>query len=386
MEVRDASFYDLMARGLPDISYQEFVDRYLAEIQNGRKTDGFEWDPDMQIDFTYAQIQAELGIATMPTYVDIDSPGVYKSTDGFELSTGKIPRFKHGYAINEKKLREEMIIAQRTGRYSNNLQMSMMEILFDNTQKLITGNYNALTYQRDQMVSTGKFTLTADNNPSGIKGITFKANVPEGNKTTLSGAERWFTDANGTEGTSSNPIKNLKEKGKTLRRLGVINFHWEVDDETFEMCLGHSKIRAAVVANMYPLASSEQVAAISANLDDNTLKTILERIIGAPIKVVDNIVAVEKFNKETGEVTKKQIRSFAPNVWVLVPDGSLGSIKSVEPIVVPDPAARIAYFDGGRTVLKQWFITLTNTQYIESESTQLVVPDKPKYMFYLQVA
>lgn len=386
MEARDATFYDLIARGLPDISYQEFVDRYLAETQNGRKTDGFEWDPNMQIDFTYAQIQAELGIATMPTYVDIDSPGVYKSTDGFELSTGKIPRFKHGYAINEKILREEMIIAKRTGRYSTNLQMSIMQILFDNTQKLIMGNYNALTYQRDQMVSTGKFTLTADNNPSGIKGITFKANIPDENVTTLSGAQRWFVDSNGTEGTSSNPVKDLRDRGRALRRKGVVNFHWEVDSETFDMSINHGKVRTAVVANMYPLASTDQVAIIAATLDDNTIKATLERLIGAPIKVVDNIVAVEKFNKDKGEIDKKQIRSFAPNVWVLVPDGSLGSIKSVEPIVVPDPAARIAYFDGGRTVLKQWFITRTNTQYIESESTQLVVPDKPKYMLYLQIA
>ena len=46
----------------------------------------------------------------------------------------------------------------------------------------------------------------------------------------------------------------------------------------------------------------------------------------------------------------------------------------------------IAFFDGGRTILEYLVNDRTNTGVITSELTALVVPDKPKYMFYLTVA
>ncbi|PXV66865.1 major capsid protein E [Dysgonomonas alginatilytica] len=386
MTPRDTNYYDLIRHGFANESYQEFVDTYLASLYNGRKTDGFEWDADIQIDFTYHQIQAELGLNTMPTYVDIDSPSVYKHHEGFELSSGTIPRAKHGYALNEKILREEMIFAQRTGKFSTNLSQKMRDLVFDHTSKLIGGNYNGLTYQRDQMVSTGSFVLDASNNPAGIKNITFSAKIPTTNHVTLTGTKRWFTDDSNVEGTASDPIKDLKKQTYDLKRKGVSAMHFEVDYLTFRRTMEHSKIRTAIALNIHPMADAANIAALGAVLDESVVKSKLEGIIGCPIKVIDNIVAVEKFDKAEGKVIKEQIRSFKSDVWVLVPDGQLGSIKAVEPIAMPDPAARLAWYDGGRTILKQWYDTRTNTQYIESELTALVVPNKPQYMLYLTIA
>lgn len=386
MTPRDTQYYDLIKYGFADESYQEFIDTYLASLHTGRKTDGFDWDADIQIDFTYHQIQAELGLNTLPTFVDVDSPGMYKHTEGFELSSGTIPRAKHGYAMNEKMLREEMIFAQRTGRFSTNMSQKMRDLVFDHTSKLIQGNYHALTYQRDRMVSTGSFILDATINPAGIKNITFSAKIPNDNKTTLTGTSRWFTNASNAEGTTSDPIRNLKDQVDKLKRKGVAAMHFEVDYLTFRRAMEHSKIRQAVALNIYPLADALNIAPLAAVLDESVVKQKLEGIIGCPIKVIDNIVAVEKFDKTQGKVVKEQIRSFEPDVWVLVPSGKLGTIKAVEPIAVPDPAARLAWYDGGRTILKQWYDTRTNTQYIESELTALVVPDRPQYMLYLTVS
>ena len=386
MTPRETQYYDLIKYGFADESYQEFIDTYLASLHAGRKTDGFDWDADIQIDFTYHQIQAELGLNTLPTFVDVDSPGVYKHTEGFELSSGTIPRAKHGYAMNEKMLREEMIFAQRTGRFSTNMSQKMRDLVFDHTSKLIQGNYHALTYQRDRMISTGSFVLDATVNPAGIKNITFSAKIPNDNRTTLTATSRWFTNASNAEGTTSDPIRNLKDQVDKLKRKGVAAMHFEVDYLTFRRAMEHSKIRQAVALNIYPLADALNIAPLAAVLDESVVKQKLEGIIGCPIKVIDNIVAVEKFDNAQGKVVKEQIRTFEPDVWVLVPDGKLGTIKAVEPIAVPDPAARLAWYDGGRTILKQWYDTRTNTQYIESELTALVVPDRPQYMLYMTVS
>lgn len=386
MDIRDSKFYDLIANGFADMSYQEFVDSFLADTQNQLNTPGFSFDPDMQMDFTFAQVEAELGLATMATYVDAYSPASYKSTEGFTIQTGQIPRMKHGYALNEKILREEMIIAQRTGRFSTSLAQRMQDLMFDHSEKLILGNYNSLTYQRHQMVSNGQFVLNATNNPAGIKSVTFSAKIPPANVTTLTSTAKWFTDSANTEGSTSNPIKNLKDIQNKLEDDGVEAYHWEVDKRSLERAFNHSDIKAAVGLKLYPLVDQANLAGIIANMGVDAMKVALEGVLGCPITVVNSIVAVEKFDSATGKVSKSQMRSFAADTWVLVPDGSLGSIKTVEPIVVSDPAARVATFDGGRTLLKQWYDIKTNTQYVESEHTSLVVIDKPKYIYRLVTA
>lgn len=386
MDLRDSAFYDLIGKGFSDMSYQEFVDTFLSDTQNKLDTLGFSFDPDMQMDFTYAQVQADLGLYTMATYVDPYSPAAYKHTDGITLQTGEIPRMKHGYALNEKILREEMIMAQRTGRFSANMAQRMQDLMFDHTEKLIVGNYNSLTYQRHQMISKGQFELTATNNPAGIKSVTFSAKIPTSNVNTLATTARWFTDVNNTEGSTSDPIKNLKDMQHSLEDLGVASFHWEVDKRSLERAFNHSKVKSAVGLQLYPLVDQANLAGIIGNMGYDAMRAALEGVLGCPITVVNSIVGVEKFDATTGKVSTSQLRSFAADTWVLVPDGSLGSIKTVEPIAVADPAARIARFDGGRTLLKQWYDTKTNVQYIESEHTSLVVPDKPKYIFRLITA
>lgn len=375
MNTRDKGFYDLLGLGLGERTYQGFVDSTMADFQNTRKTDGFDWSPDIQMGFTYEQIEAELGLASIPTFVDVDSPGAYKERQGISLGMGSIPRGKHGFAINEKILREEMIIAQRTGRYSNGLGEKMLDILFDSTSDLIKGNYAGLTLQRDQMVSTGMFELTAENNPDGLRSMQFKASIPTKNITTLPSAKQWF-GSEGKEKAGSDPIGDLRDIVDKMEDAHVENFHFEVDKKTFRQALTHTKVLDAIATNLYPATQNATPSVLVANLGREAQKLALESVIGAPIVVKNNIVKIEG---------KGEIRTFKENVWALVPDGSLGDIKAVQPIFVADPGARIAEYDGGRTVLKQWFNTSTNTQYIESELTALCVPSRPKHMFQLIV-
>ena len=352
MRAREASFYDLLGFGLGDKDYQVFIDEVLSDLQNGRKTDGFDWSPDIQMGFTYEQIEAELGLASIPTFVDVDSPGAYKEREGFSLSMGSIPRGKHGCAINEKILREEMIIAQRTGRYSDGVAGKMLDILFDSSKSLIMGNYNGLTLQRDQMISKGMFELTVDNNPDGLRGVKFKANIPSKNITTLAGTAKWW-DTNGDEVATADPIKDLQDQVEKIEDARVAKFHFEVDKKTFRKTLAHSKVREKIALSLYPNSQNDNLASLTSVLSRDLMHQTLEALVGAPIKVIDNVVKIEG---------KGEMNTFAENVWALIPDGTLGDIKAVQPIFVADPAARIAQYDGGRSVLKQWFDTKTNNQ------------------------
>ena len=186
MNTNPVQFYDLLARAFRgDTSskrLQGFLDKTLAEKYNVLQIPGFEFEPDMQLDFTYEQVQKELGITAMANYYDLDSKPIPRGAEGVSLLTGKIPRMKDVIYFNEDKVRKQLITEKLFGETSDEAVRSAKRKLFETLDDLIGGHTNSLTYQRHQMISAGKLTLTDTNNPKGIKNVTFSASVPSANK------------------------------------------------------------------------------------------------------------------------------------------------------------------------------------------------------------
>ena len=254
------SYYDLLTFGLGNVTFQQFVDRFQDKY-NVLQTDGFEWDPEIQLDYTYEQLIASLGIVTLPVYVDVDSEGLDKSLGEFKIGSNKIPTQKHRYPLNAKMLRERMILYQRFGESTLNdgTRTALMNMLFESTDKLLGGNRNALTHQRMRVVSTGQFTIDIENNPRGIKGLTFDFGVPAENKDTLSGQNRWWTTTEHiptNEGTSSDPLLYLKNKRKAMRKKVFPNGHFEIASDLFDDLLTHTKVLERIGLSLYPMAAS----------------------------------------------------------------------------------------------------------------------------------
>jgi hypothetical protein len=136
---------------------------------------------------------------------------------------------------------------------------------------------------------------------------------------------------------------------------------------------------------MFPAAASDTIASnVAKNAGEEGRKAALEAIIGFPIKVIDSLSRVDKYDKAKKAVVGTDVRSFAPDVWALVPDGQIGEILSVVPIKV-DPQGIYADYYGGRLLMSYEYKTMLKEQRIETEMTALVVPDKPKYMWILKV-
>ena len=384
----DLTYNDLVTSALGNIkNLQEFIDDVFAEKYNGLQLDGFRFAPEMQVDFTYEQIEKTLGLNVMATYVDIDSPGTPISMDGFTLTTGKIPRMKKRAEYDENEMRKIMVLQERFGNTSMRSINAAKRTLFDVTDKLIGSHTNSMTYQRHQMISKGQLEITSTNNPAGIASVTFSASVPAANKTTLTGNYKWWADAtHAAEGSSSNPIGDLRAKRRAMEQKNVISMHMEIDSLTFEDLLGHSAVKKAIGYHIQPLAGSDTIAsAIAVNAGFDAQKAVLEKLIGCRIVPIDSIVAVEKFDKATMALAQTQIRAFSPDVCVFVPDGLLGEVKTVEPVKLPLTNGTYADYYGGRLLMTVDFNILRKIQYIETEMTSLVVPDKPKYMMYLTV-
>lgn len=390
MRTNVKNYYDLLTFGLGNAQFQSFVDRFNDKY-NILNVDGFDWDNEIQLDYTYEQLISSLNIATLPVYVDEASEGLDKSFGKFNIGSNKIPTQKHRYPISAKMLREQMLMIQRFGEaaMTQGARDSIRNLMFDSTDKLIAGNRNALTHQRMRIVSKGQFTIDLENNPRGLKGLTFDFGVPTANKDTLTGTARWWiTSEHGpaSEGSASDPILFLKNKRKAMRKAGFPNGHFEIASDLWDDLLTHTKVLARIGLSLYPQAASATKpdtvgAQYAQNMSDEAKKSAFEALVGCPIIPRDSIAAVEKFDETAKEIKPVNIENFDPLNVSFVPDGQLGTIKSVQPIVLADdPTERIAWFDGGRTLLTQRYESKTRTMYIESEMAVLCVPQMPQYM------
>lgn len=388
MNTYPIEFYDLLSRALggnDSKRLQGFLDEVMALKYNKLEIDGFAFAPDMQLDFTYEQIQKELKMNVMAQYVDVDSPAIPYGSEGFQIGTGRIPRMKGVEYFNEDKLRKILITEQRFGASSDRVMEAAASNLFNTIDTLIGGHTNSMTYQRHQIVSAGKLTLTDKNNPYGIQNLTFASHVPAANINNLSGDKRWWTSVNSegvysSEGTKADPIADLKAIVKKAKDKGVRG-HFEVEDSYMDQILEHSKIVAALAAKKFPLAADSATALTSvAFLSTAEKDAALAEIIGAPIKRIDSLVSVEKWDASAKKLVRPTFKAFEANVLVFVPDGKLGEILCVEPISVGGVQGS---FYGGRLQVTVGVDTLKKCQGFYSEMTVLAVPDKPQYMWYI---
>ena len=383
MNTYPVQFYDLLSRALGGNDgrrLQGFLDNVVAKKYNELNIPGFKFAADMQLDFTYEQLQKEIGLNVMAQYLDLDSQPIPVGTEGAVISTGRIPRMKMVEYYNEDKYRKLLIAEQRFGASSDRVVNAAVEALFNTADTLVGGHTNALTYQRHQIVSTGKFTLNSTNNPNGLVGLTFASHVPSANINTLAGAKRWWTDSEySVEGTAADPIADMIAMVEVARQKGVKG-HFEINASYLDKVLKHSKVVAAIGANLFPMA--ENASASAAYLSRAKKIEVLAEIVGAPIDAIDAIVATEVYNKSTKALERKMIDAFEANVVVFVPDGNLGEILTVEPIAID--GGTYATFYGGRLLLTVDVDAKYKCQSFNTEMTSLVVPNKPQYMWYLK--
>ena len=382
MNTNPIEFYNPLEIALDGARLQDFVDEVLAKY-NALQVDGFRFNDDLLPDFTYEQVQRELQLDVMASYVDLDSPAIPNGVEGPTIATGKIPRMKAVEYYNEDKLRKLRLLEDRRSVSRDEVIRRAGVSLGEIFLRLVGRHTNSLTYQRHQIVSKGGLTLTDTNNPNGIANVTFSSHVPSANKTTLTSTARWWTDtAHTTEGSASDPIKDMKALVRAARNKGVSRGHFEVNYDYLDAILGHSVVVAAIATALFPLsASADQTAAAVGVLSRDAKIEALAKIVGAPIVAWDTKSAVEKWDNSTKKLVRNTFDSFESDVVVYVPDGNIGEILTVEPILLE--GGEYAYYYGRKLAITIGKDYVKKCLSYNSEMTSLVVPDKPQLMFYL---
>lgn len=400
MYTRDKQFYDIVAKGLASMGYtgekplQAYIEDMFAQKYNAEATFaqmGFPLNPSIPLNPTYEQIEAAIRPYTMATYVDMDSDGATKSTDGMSLKMGGLPIFKHEIVFSRKILREKMLLMDAIGGTTPEIEDTIMDLLFNSIDDLLGGNYNTFRYQRHQIVSNfGKLVIDKKNNPLGIP-VEIDFGVPKKNIA----SSKWYVKSEAGVVSQTADVTNGKiDPLKVMRQVRINSRdndfaptgHWECSRRTYEDLIALPYFRSMYVLASRPDITDTATRASFGNLiEDDVIKRFIEGRIGATIQVIDSVSAVERFNKETKKVEYTNLDSFNEGVLVYVPDGAIGDVQCGKPIYMETPGARVALYDGGRTLIRQIFNDETMTQVIKSEVTGLVVPNKVRWMYYLTI-
>ena len=384
MDTYNIQFYDLLSRALgPGESIQTFLDNTLALKYNSLQLDGFVFEPFMQTDFTFEQVFGEVGLNATAQYYDLDSPALPDGTPGMKSFTGKIPRMKKVEYFNEDKLRKMRLIEDRRSATPAQIADIAYQQLFITVDNLIGGHTNALTYQRHQAVSKGKFAINATNNPKGIKNVVIDYHIPAENKTTLQDNARWWTSSTHTDankGSAADPINDLKAVVQAARNKGIRG-HFEVNLDYFKEVLYHSAVLSLIGVSMLPASDSTQQVAYARIQPYDVLKARLEALIDSPIKAIDSLVPIESIDKAEKAFVKSNVNAFEKDVWVYVPDGQIGVVKTVEPIAIE--GGQYGSFYGGKLLLTVGVDYVKKCQSYNTEMTSLVIPSVPQFMWYL---
>lgn len=398
--IRTAEFDNIVDRGLEALGFRNdgngtsltnYFNFMFAEKYNAQATfaqEGFPVNPNIPLSATWEQINATIRPYTMAARVDVDSDGPTKHTDGFSLKMGSLPTFKHEAPFDKKTVREKLLLAQEMGYISQSITNVIMDLMFMASDSLIGGNYNTLLYMKDQIVSNmGKYVLDATNNPLGIP-----LEVDFGIPTTHIKTSTWYTedtdgnvtqDAGVTSGTT-NPITVLRKvKHDAEDNDFCPTGHWEISKGTKDALVSMKYWR-----DMYTAAAhtdTTNLALLSAQAVDDDILTYIGRVIGAPIVVKDHKAQVEKWNATTKKVEVTTLKSFVDGVMVYVPDGVIGDVQFSKPLALDMPCAKIGWYDGGRTLLRQTFNSDAMSMLVKSEFTGMVVPNKTQWMYYVTI-
>lgn len=358
--------------------------------------DGFSWDPISSITYDYEQLIASNRLKVMATYTDKDSEAIPFGTEGFESARGVIPVQKARFLWDEDDYRKYLDAVSKLDFQNMTAKQYALNLLFNGMSDIKNAHELSMTYQRDQMVSNRQLSLTADNNPRGIQGLTFQAMVPAGNVTTLAGNYCWFTDPSNKDtahqGSSSDPVKDMRTIIRSMKRKGWKDIIVEVDEQSWLEDMDHTAWRTAIGYQLRPdlvLAANNDANALAVgnNAGDDQVAAAFAKIIGIPlanIKFRQGLAAVEKLQGKgpDAKLVRTSMRTFNANTYVFYPAGPLGTIKSVLPLV-PDGKAIYATFFGGKGLIQYDYDVKAKVQDWWSWLSVLCVPNRPQEMFYL---
>lgn len=395
MDGRGLDFYKMLERGFFGMSMQEYIDATFREQYGAPTARDFEYDP-VQDDFTYEFLEAELGIAPLATYMDIDSHATPSGYDTAQKYSGKIVPFKRMEVFSRDDMRRFMLAQSNFGKLSANMTQALNEIVFNTFDSLLQSNQSLIAFNRDQAVSTGKYIITDTNNPgSPLAGkLTFDYRVPAGNYLKcgfyLAGSgQKWWDYSAGVISninSSADPIKDLIEMymyaTDTLRKtVGA----FEMSKLVWHNFWNHPSVVKQVLNASFNVPG-DGAGAMTYMMNMITPELVQNYLTARglpPIIVTDNKYQTKVYDADKRKMVVNNLDGFSSQYVALRPASDYGSIKTAAPLPGQLGNPKEVVFNS-RTLITREYDPKEKIHWTESEESSLAILTKPSHMFYIE--
>lgn len=333
---RHFSFYELLGGGK---KLDAIIDVANKKYDNVSWKNNFSWDIP-QLSLTFSVLYAESNIAPMASVIGYNSNKPTRSVDGFKWYTGAIPKIGHAYEIIDQTMREQESLFASNGDVNVRV---MAELLFNYTQKLVSGVHSRLVNMNDQVRSTGKLIISTSNNPDGVT-LDIDYNVPESNflKAGFGRAPKLaWSDPN------SDPIQDLIDMVKFADDNDIAYGSFEMGKNKFNEFTQHAKVldwtrrRLKIADNVtYPISDGDVLTAISG--------------FGS----IPHISVYDGKQDAMNDGLHNYVSGFEEANVILRPAGELGKMKNAIPMAKNAPSTadkHITMIEGQRVaILNKW--------------------------------
>lgn len=376
------------------------------------------WNTRMSKRNKWKQLLLEKQLVVMSTYADKDSPAIPIGTSGISEASGSIPTLKSIFRFDEEDYRTMMEYADSTfnpNSVGSGYKDVINEVLFPKLDALLRGNETSINYQISQFASNnGQLVLNKDNSPRGLKqtftsavpmdstNTTFKKNV--NNVVYMTEAKKWWLDTDGqkiipNEAATCTPVQDVRNLVKELRNQGI-NPVLEVQEESFLADMAHPKwqdilARQAIGSPIKYLLdggtngnTTFQTAQEYAAMNIDQVKAAFIQVVNCPVIFNNKIVAVENLiynvRPELQKLERTGFYAFNKNTYAARPFGEWATVESMMPLL-PSSEYLSGTFFSGAGLMQYEYNPKSKTQEWWTEQSSIVVPSKPRDMYYLHI-
>lgn len=292
----------------------------------------FGWAP-AQNSLSFTSVIGASRIEAAASVVNRSSGAPLRSRAELSKYQGEIPAIKEKFSMRESDYRDYLAL-QALSIDEAGKKKQMLDFMFDDIKKAGNSAHKRLDIMVLQAMSSGKISLTVDNNPDGI---VLKNDLdllmPDGNK--KNAAVVWATSATATPITDIITVVNdARSKGRSFEKILMSMTSWLQFAKTKEV------IDSLVSFNQ--LQKGAAIAILS------KVNEFLQANLLPVIEIVDEVVGIEK------DGVIGTIRPWKEGAVAFIPSGQLGSIKNALSIEQYAPVSSVSYATFNRALISKW--------------------------------
>ena len=296
----------------------------------------FGWAPAQQA-LNFTSIIGASRIEAAASIVNRSSEAPLRSRAELSKYQGEIPAIKEKFSMREADYRDFLAL-QTLSLDDASKKRQLLDFLFGDVQKAGNSAHKRLDIMALQAISTGKISLTVDNNPDGI---VLKSDLdllmPAGNKSTVTGTEnrKWINPSTATPLTDITTVVNTaRASGRSFSKILMSMTQWL-----------HFAKSAEVINSLISYNQLQKGAAIAIL---GKVNEYMQANLLPVIEIVDEVIGIEK------DGVIGTLRPWKEGNISFIPNGQLGVIKNAVCIEQLQPVQHVNYATFNRALISKW--------------------------------